>query len=199
MARSKRSHLKWIVPLLLAGLVWLSHPLWMMALGRYLVRAEAPFQADVAVALAGDYSGRRILRAAELVRDGYTKQVLVSGPEGFYGANEAELAIPFAVRQGCPESWFTALAHKSHSTREEASAIVPELRRRQVRRFLLVTSNYHTRRAARLFASAAPDLAFRVIPAEDAIFHPDRWWRTREGQKCFVLEWMKTITGWFGI
>ena len=40
---------------------------------------------------------------------------------------------------------------------------------------------------------------FRVIAAPDKLFRPDQWWRTREGQKRFVLEWMKTVSSWFGV
>jgi len=194
-----RFPLKWILAALVAAAVWLSHPLWMTALASCLVRAEEPVRADIAVVLAGDGYGERILKGAELVRQGFTGKVLVSGPEGMYGYNEAELAIPFAVRHGYPESWFVPLPHKALSTREEAAVVVRELRRRGVRRCLLVTSNYHTRRAGAIFRSAAPDLEFRVIAAEDRFFRPDGWWRTREGQKRFVLEWMKTIAGWFGV
>lgn len=134
---------------------------------------------------AGDYYGYRILKAAELVRRGFTDVVLVSSPDGTYGYGEAELAIPFAV--------------KAHSTREEALAVAPELRKRAVRKCLLVTSNYHTRRAGGIFRSAVPEVEFRVIAAQDEFFRPGDWWKTRQGQKQFVLEWMKTVAGWFGI
>jgi hypothetical protein len=40
---------------------------------------------------------------------------------------------------------------------------------------------------------------FRVIAAQDEFFRPGDWWKSRQGQKQFVLEWMKTVTGWFGI
>ena len=199
MAARKRLLLKCVLPVLLAALLWLLHPLWMTALGSYLVSGEEPAQGDIAVVLAGDYSGHRVIQGAEMVRRGFTGKVLVSGPEGMYGYNEAELAIPLAVRSGYPEFWFIPFPNRSLSTRQEAAAIVPELRRRNVRRCLLVTSNFHTRRAGRLFRAAAPDLEFRVIAAPDVAFRPDQWWHTREGQKRFVMEWMKTVSGWFGV
>jgi uncharacterized SAM-binding protein YcdF (DUF218 family) len=171
----------------------------MTALGRYLVRTDEPFRADIAVVLAGDGYGHRILKGAEMVRQGYTSKVLVSGPMLFNGRSEADLEIPFAVSHGNPESWFVPVPHTSTSTRQEAAAIAPELRRLGVRRCLLVTSDYHTRRAGNVFRAAAPAVEFRVVAAPDEFFRPDGWWRTREGQKCFVMEWMKTITAWFGI
>jgi len=184
---------------LLAVAIGLSHPIWLRAMGGYLVRGEEPFRADMALVLAGDGFGQRILKSADLARQGFTSRVLVSGPDGMYGYNEAELAIPFAVRHGYPLSWFTPFPHESRSTRQEAEAIAPELRRLGVRRCLLVTSNYHTRRAGRIFRAAAPEVEFRVIAAADRAYNPAAWWHTREGWKCFVLEWLKTVAGWFGI
>ena len=199
MAILRPSARKWIIAALLIAGVGAARPLWLRAFGGYLVQSEEPVRADVAVVVAGDYYGHRILKAAELVRQGFTGVVLVSGPDGMYGYGEAELAIPFAVRHGYPASWFVALPHKARSTREEALAVAPELRKRAVRKCLLVTSNYHTRRAGSIFRSALPEIEFRVVAAQDEFFQPGDWWKTRQGQKQFMLEWMKTVTGWFGI
>ncbi len=183
----------------MVAVAWAAHPLWMSALGWYLVRVDGPFHADLAVVLAGDYRGHRIRKAADLVRQGYTTKVLVSGPGGIYGQNEADLAIRFAVLRGDPESWFVPFHTSTSSTRQEARVIAPALRRLGAKRIILVTSNYHTRRAGGLFRAAAPDLDFRVVAADDEFYQPGRWWKSREAQKCFVMEWLKTITGWFGI
>jgi uncharacterized SAM-binding protein YcdF (DUF218 family) len=190
---------KWVAAFVLLSALILSHTLWLAALGGWLVRTDPPAPADVALVLAGDKSGYRILKAAEMVRQGYTKTVLVSGPEGMYGYNEAELAIPFAVRSGYPPSWFVAAPNQSFSTREEALALIGELHKRGVHTCLLVTSDYHTRRAGGIYRAAAPDVDFRVVGALTPLFDPADWWRTREGRKCFFLEWTKTVTGWFGV
>jgi len=67
------------------------------AMGAYLVNAGPPEKADIALVLAGDGEGNRILTAAQLARRGYISRVLVSGPSGIYGLHECDLAIPFAV------------------------------------------------------------------------------------------------------
>ena len=122
--------------------------------------------------LAGDISGNRILKAAELVREGYASKLLVSGPSGFYGYHECDLAIPFAVKAGYPESIFVHLESDARSTREEALPAVAELRRLGAHRVLLVTSDFQTRRAGRIFRATAPDLTFDVIAAPDNISAP---------------------------
>jgi uncharacterized SAM-binding protein YcdF (DUF218 family) len=195
-------HTSRIVWLAAAGgviLAVLLHATILGALGGYLVRAGAPEKADIAVVLAGDFLGNRILKAASLVRDGYAPKVLVSGPPGVYGYFESDLAIPFAVKNGYPESYFVSFKHQAHSTMEEARAILPELRGMGVQKVLLVTSNYHTRRSGRIFRAMAPDLTFYVVAASDPNFSPQRWWKNREGRKTFVIEWMKTVAEWVGL
>lgn len=176
-----------------------THSYWLEALGDLLVHAEPPERADLVVVLAGDWWGNRVLKAGELVRQGYAPRALVSGPDGAYGYHECDLAIPFAVRHGYPESWFLHFHIRAYSTREEAQAVLAELRRRGVRSVLIVTSDYHTRRAGAIYRSLAPaELQIRVVAAPDAFFRADRWWRTRQGRKQWALESLKTVSGWFG-
>lgn len=181
------------------GLALLLHPLWLAALGRFLVRAEEPLRSEMVVLLAGDGWGHRLRRAAELVREGYAPKVLVSGPAGIYGRHESDLAIAYAIKLGYPAEWFIPLPHPAGSTRDEARVVLAELARRKVRRFMVVTSNYHTRRAGGLFRGQAPQADLRVVAAADPQFFPDNWWRSRTGRKIFLLEWQKTLATWLGM
>jgi uncharacterized SAM-binding protein YcdF (DUF218 family) len=183
----------------LLAIAGIFHTQILSALGGYLVHVDPPQPADAALVLAGDGWGHRILTAAQLVRDGYVPKVLVSGPDGAYGNHECDLAIPFAVRHGYPESYFEHLEHNGRSTLEEAHAVLIEVRREGLKRILVVTSNYHTRRAGRIFRSLAPDLTILVVGAPDEYFTPDGWWHNREGQKIFLTEWEKTVANWVGI
>ena len=175
---------------------------WLKGLGYALIHDDGPATADIAVVLAGDSYGHRITKAGELVREGYVPAVLVSGPAGAYGLYESDLAIPFAVRQGFPSDWFIAFPNHSLSTQEEAAAVLQELRRRNVRSFLLVTSNYHSARARRIYLAAERAMGERVpirtVTAPDEFFEPDSWWRSRQGQKIAFMEWSKTLATVFG-
>ena len=171
----------------------------MTAMGEYLVKADPVGMADVALVLDGDGSGNRILTAAQLVRDGYAAKVLVSGASTNYGLHSCDIAIPFAVKHGFPEAYFEHLESEAHSTEEEARFAVARLREKKIHRVLLVTSNYHTRRAATLFRRQAADIAFIAIAAPDDNFSPSGWWHSREGRKTFLYEWEKTVATWLGI
>jgi uncharacterized SAM-binding protein YcdF (DUF218 family) len=169
------------------------------ALGGYLVNAEPPRKSDVIFVLGGDSAGNRILKAASLVREGYAPHAIISGPGGFYGFHECDFAIPFAVKAGYPESYFVHFEHDARSTMEESAATVAELRRVGARSVILVTSDYHTRRAGKIFRAAAPDIDWNVVAAPDPYFSARGWWRQREGRKIFVMEWTKTIAERVGL
>ena len=169
------------------------------AFGDYLVRTEAPQKADIVLVLAGDGWGHRILSGAQLAKEGYAPKVFVSGPSGAYGRFECDLAIPFAIRNGFDEPLFVHAEHDGRSTAAEAELLIPKLRSLGARKILLVTSNYHTRRAGRLFRASAPDLQFYVIAAPDQYFSPRDWWRHREARKTFLMEWEKTVAAWIGL
>ena len=177
----------------------ITRSVWLAALGGYLVQAGPPVPADYIVVLAGDFSGYRILKAGELVRAGFARQALVSGPGEMYGVHESDLAIPFAVQRGYPESYFVAVPNAAKSTAAEAAVLLAELRRRGAQRVDVVTSPFHTRRAGRIYRSQAGALDIHIVAAPDPYFQPDSWWKTREGQKIFLYEWMKTAGSWFGL
>jgi len=77
----------------------------------------------------------------------------VSGPAGFYGYHECDLAIPYAEKAGYPESYFLHFEHNATSTQEEATVVTAELRRLGAKRVLLVTSD---------FTPTAPEKSFAL-------------------------------------
>lgn len=187
----------WVLVALLASGAWLARDRILRGLGGYLVSDSPPEKADIAVVLAGDPFGHRIIAGGGLVERGYVPVALVSGPGGEFGFHECDLAIPFAVNRGFKASDFAHFENEARSTEQEAAAIVPELRRRGVHKVLLVTSNYHTRRAGAIFRRAAPELSIITIAAPDEFYRPQDWWHNREGQKTFLMEWEKTVWTWF--
>ena len=201
MKSKPRSWRLWPGVLLLAGLVLIAvvfHTQILGSLGSYLVQAGPPQKADAALVLAGDGWGNRILTAAQLARNGFVQKVLVSGPDGAYGLHDCDLAIPFAVKHGYPESYFVHMENSARSTVAEAQAVLPVIRRMGIQRLIVVTSNFHTGRAGAIYRKLAPDLTILMVAAPDESFTANRWWHSREGQKTFVVEWEKTVANWLG-
>lgn len=186
-----------IVLAILAVTTVLTSRWWLPAFGWALVREDGPVKAEIAVVLGGDFYGHRILRAGDLVRQGYVPIALISGPPAVYGLHECDLAIPFAVRHGYPAEYFLPFRANVLSTRDEARAILPILRDRNVHRMLLVTSDYHSARAMHTFESVARSLGggieIRSVTAPDEFFRPGSWWKSRQSQKVVFDEWTKTV------
>jgi uncharacterized SAM-binding protein YcdF (DUF218 family) len=80
------------------------------------------------------------------------------------------------------------------STVGEVVVLLPELRRRNVRSILLVTSKTHTRRAAAIFrAQAGDDIQVRVSPTPYDPFTPETWWQRRETARRVFTEYGKWL------
>ena len=192
-----------LVVLFLGIVLFLARDLWLAALGEALVHDDGAGKAEIAVVLAGDSWGYRLTKGAELIQQGYVPRALVSGPPGFYGINEADAAIHYAVGKGYPAEWFIPLRHTALSTRDEAAVILAALKQRNIHSALLVTSNFHTARARRIFRDAerqrggGPDL--RVVASDDRFFSAAGWWHNREGRKTALMEWTMTLASVLGI
>jgi uncharacterized SAM-binding protein YcdF (DUF218 family) len=178
-------------------LIFSGRILW--SLGALLDRSEAPQKADIIVVIGGDARGNRILKAAELVRQGYAPRVLVSGQGAMYGHHESDLAIDFAVERNYPRDEFIAFRYPALSTVDEAAADIRELRVLGVHKYLLVTSPYHTARAARIFRREGAGFEMHAISAPDPYWRNGEWWKSREGRKLWFLESIKTMADYFRI
>lgn len=174
---------------------------WLAAAGRSMVRSDALAPADAILVLGGDFRGNRVLTGCRLLKSGLAPVAFVSGAWIWYGINEAEAAIHLAVKEGCSQQDLLAAPIRANSTLEEARAFRPLLQQRNIRKLLLVTSNYHTSRAGRIFENELGGSGIRVTvaPAPDPDFDPESWWHTRQGQKTFFYEFTKTMAHWVGL
>ncbi len=159
-------------------------------LGRYLIYSQAPQSADIILVLAGDFYGPRVLKAAELAKQGYAPLVLISGGPYDHGT-EGDYAIAFLATHGYSKRSFESFGHNARSTIEEAIALRRELRRRHVKRVILVTSDFHSRRSAIVFRLFCPGIDFISVPGAEPYFHADRWWMDNHSRALFYSEWTK--------
>ena len=187
-----------LVALSLAVAGWLLRSYILTGLGRALVEDDGAQKAQAIVVLGGDDYGTRIVKAAQLAQAGYAPCVLVSGPRSLLG-HESDDTIEYGRRRGFPDSLFRALPNETDSTRGEAAFIGRYLQANGIRKILLVTSNFHTRRAAWLMRHENPGLDVDAVPAPDPYFTSGTWWKSRNGQKTFLLEWMKTVATRMGL
>jgi uncharacterized SAM-binding protein YcdF (DUF218 family) len=196
MATSPASHRRtslWaailVVLVATAAVRWQATLTW---LGGFLVDSQPPQPADLILVLGGDFWGARVLTGADLAMQRYAPIVLLSGPP--YGRRpEGEAAAEFLVEKGYPRALFQVFGHHAGSTIAEAKALRGELARRQVKRVLLVTSSFHSRRATMVLTLFCPGVQFISVPAVDSQYHVAGWWNDGSSRKLFFSEWAKIL------
>ena len=184
---------KLVVLLTLAGLILLAylfrHPLLRLAGGFWVV--DEPLVASDAIILLGDdnYLADRAARAAELYRGRGAPVVVASGRQLRRYAGISELMQRDLIERGVPVEAIVRFPHTAGNTREEAQALQQLVAERRWRRVLVVTSNYHTRRARYIFHRVLPAaVEVRVAASRDTYYDPSHWWESRDGVKIFFTE-----------
>jgi uncharacterized SAM-binding protein YcdF (DUF218 family) len=176
-----------------AAALWIFSTPILRGIGSILVAGGPPVKADAIVVLAGDGKGNRMLKGAELGKQGYAPVVIASNGGNRYERTESDLAIEFAIARGYPASLFLATHWRAKSTVDEARHDIALLRSRGAHRVIVVTRAWHTARSGRVFRRLAPDLEIHMVGADDPDWDHGNWWRTREGKKDFAIEFIKTI------
>jgi uncharacterized SAM-binding protein YcdF (DUF218 family) len=191
----------WTLLVLLAVIaaVWIFSAPLLRGIGSVLEAGGPPVAADAIVVLSGDGRGNRMLKGAELGKQGYAPVVIASNGGDRYARTDSALAIEFAIAHGYPAGLFLETKWKATSTLEEARNTVALLRARGIHRILIVTSAWHTARAGRIYRRLAPELEIHLVGVDDPAWDHGNWWRRREGRKEFIVEFSKTIAGYLRI
>jgi uncharacterized SAM-binding protein YcdF (DUF218 family) len=173
----------------LAVLYAARNPLLRLA-GQFWVVDEPAAPSDALIVLGDDnYAADRAFHAAELYREGVAPVVVASGRMLRQNVSLADVMEHDLKSFGVPAASIIKLAHRGQNTREEAMEAARLIQTRKWKRVLVVTSNYHARRARFIFERVLPStVSLRVSGARDSDFDPSRWWQTRQGQKLFLTE-----------
>ena len=171
------------------GIYLLRHPILRFA-GEFWVVDDPPEHCDAIVVLGDDdYSGDRAARAAELYRQGWAPVVVASGRMLRPYAGIAELETHDLEADGVSQSAILQFPQRAEDTAEEAIALRGLIAQHGWHSVMIVTSNYHTRRAQFIFGRVLPaDVESHVASAADASYDPGGWWYSRQGIKIFSSE-----------
>jgi DUF218 domain len=183
--RTRRKALYFLAALLMLTAFFLSA-------GRILVE-DWPQRADVILVLAGE-TDHRPARALELLNQSYAPRMIIDVPAAsrLYNVSEIELARNYikTLPQGgeievCPIEGL--------STRAETRDVERCLAGKPSARMLIVTSDFHTRRALSIFRHELPGRSFSIAAAHDDAQFGIRWWTRRQWAKVCLEEWMRFI------
>src|SRR5277367_4585935 len=142
--------------------------------GRFLA-VNQPRKSDVMVVLAGE-TDRRPARGLELLVQGYAPRLILDVPAEakVYGWSEADIARKYV--EGLPQAASIAICPIfGHSTRDEVVDVSRCLEGVSGRRILLVTSDFHTRRALSIFSHILP-ADYSVAAVFDEREFGVQWW-----------------------
>jgi len=162
--------------------------------GRYLV-VNQPERSDVIIVLAGDHNDRRYWRGLNLLREGFGQHLVVDVPGGqIYGRTYSEYATDFVERSaGDQKAQVSLCVIVFDSTVQEAADVHTCLE--QIHPLphtaLLVTNDFHTRRALSIMRSRLPRYRWSAAAASDTSIFGQPWWRHREWAKTWLYEWQK--------
>jgi uncharacterized SAM-binding protein YcdF (DUF218 family) len=171
--------------------------------GKLLVATDpVPQHAAVAVVLQGSIVAEkvRIAGALNLLQSGVADRALLSVPkESYWGES-----IPPVARAYLERTYGRDLAARVDfcetnedvsSTVQEAQALGPCIRQHQWHSVVIVTSDYHTRRAGilwRRIIGSDPNVHLWVEGVKDPEFQQP-WWRHRQSAKIWFMESIKLL------
>lgn len=142
--------------------------------------------ADVIIVLGGGVRDRPA-RAAALFQQHAAPIIILTG------AGDDLLNRRILREAGVPSS-VIQIENQSQTTRQNALFTIRLLRAEHLRRAIIVTSWYHSRRALKCFQHYAPDLVFFSRPDYFALARAD-WQRTGTGRRMW-LEFLKLPGYW---
>lgn len=176
----------------------------LLRFGGYIlfVKDPIPQHAEVAVMLAGGDSAEdvRLAGALKMLQEGRVDHVMLSVGRAYFMGEW----LPDLLRRYVDKAYGLEIARKVvlcevsnevDSTAEEAAALRGCLVAHGWRSVIVVTSNYHTRRARMIWRAAVanmrPPFTISVQGVSDGNFEPEGWWRRRRYAKSWLLELTK--------
>ncbi|PYU02963.1 MAG: hypothetical protein DMG34_14605, partial [Acidobacteria bacterium] len=164
----------------LGGIYLARRPL-LRFIGEGLVVEDPLEKSDAIIVLSDDnFYADRATRAAELFRQDLAPVVVASGIRLRPNAGIAELMTHDLIERGVPKEHVLPFPQDADSTREEAEALRKLVQEKRWKNVIVVTSNYHTRRAkyilTRVFGGG---VVVRFASARDGDFDPAHWYEHR--------------------
>ena len=160
--------------------------------GRILV-VDDPQPSDLILVLAGE-TDRRPAHALELLHQGLGRRVMIDVPVDDKIFDTSVLEVAQKYIHNLPEAASVRICPiVALSTRDETQDVEKCLAPDDGSRILIVTTDFHTRRALSIFRHELPGKTFSVAAAHEPIEFGTRWWTHRQWAKTFVNEWARVF------
>jgi uncharacterized SAM-binding protein YcdF (DUF218 family) len=167
-----------------------------LAASGVFLTVDDPRPSDVILVLGGHDDETRYRKGLELLRAGYAGRLVVDADVSgsWFGATEASIIQEYVkLTAGSLAARVIVCPVRANSTRDETVEANSCLTMTQAKRVLLVTSDYHTRRALLIFRTRLPQYEWSVAGAVEDIEPGKRWWRNPSWVKQVAKEWTKLV------
>jgi len=173
--------------------------------GGYLLISNdvLPSHADGAVILQASVISEevRIAGAVRLLQHGVVDHIILSIPKtGYWDQSFPSLARTYLEKHyghDTASRFQFCETVNIDSTEQEAMAIMPCIRQYHWSSIIVVTSNFHSRRAGliwrRTWKHAQPPVQMWVDGVDDPLFQPAGWWHHRRYAKTWLFESSKLL------
>jgi uncharacterized SAM-binding protein YcdF (DUF218 family) len=160
--------------------------------GRFLVVNQLR-HADVIVVLAGE-TDHRPSRGLELLSQGYASRMVLDVPAEARVYDSTMLQLAQKYVQSLPNGQSVVICPIGGlSTKTEAQEVAGCLQKTGAHSALLVTSDYHTRRALSIFKHELPGHPVYVAAAYNPRQFGEAWWKQRQWSKLNFDEWIRLV------
>mgnify|MGYP001194610546 CR=1 FL=1 len=141
-------------------------------------------KADVIIAISGGDTTARAEKAINLYKQNFAKNIIFSGAAADPSSpSNAKVMYDLAVKKGVPQSAIK-LDETSENTRQNSENVAKILKENGWTNAILVSENYHLRRAYTNFVGADAQANFRTTAAKNQIF----WWAEPRGWILIISE-----------
>ncbi len=160
--------------------------------GSFLV-INSPERSDVMVVLAGGAGSSRFAQALRLQKKGFAPLVLVDADvtRNYYGKSEADLVLDYLHRSN--QTGIDVCPTMADSTYAEALDVEKCMRRVKAASGIIVTSDFHTRRALSIFRKRLPQYEWSVAASSAPANAAEQYWKHRWWAKTVIDEWEKYL------
>lgn len=162
---------------------WLNYEQ-MSACGSAPDNSENCKKADVIIAISGGDTTARAEKAINLYKQNFAKNIIFSGAAADPSSpSNAKVMYDLAIKKGVPQSAIK-LDETSENTRQNSENVAKILKENGWTNAILVSENYHLRRAYTNFVGADAQANFRTTAAKNQIF----WWAEPRGWILIISE-----------
>ena len=180
--------------------VYLLHPIVLPGYARFFQNQNATKGADAIICLSGGRT-TRVVESLRLWNQGYANELFVTSekPRNTEFAklelNHLQFAEAVTRKMKLEAIWMVlpSLTGGATSTFDEAEDALAYAKEKNWKRIIIVTDEFHTRRALYAFNKifAESDIRVEVAGAANEVFSTENWWKSDRGIMAYLGESIK--------